>query len=192
MIWRFCIVWLCSWSWIGWLPASTLPLMRTAAGAVWRHYPALSKPQGRRCAHRSEHDSRHRHECRGADVRQPVAIWQTQAGLDGRENSTGCLHANFLEYEEVVVRYADQARWQNVSRFLNLISALHDTVDHVSPAFRFRLISHDQDDDAFADAAIAAEAAFIITHDRHFNTLHGSGYRPCPITPEDFITRFLP
>jgi len=98
----------------------------------------------------------------------------------------------FLEYEEVVVRYADQARWQNVSRFLNLISALHDTVDHVSPAFRFRLISHDQDDDAFADAAIAAEAAFIITHDRHFNTLHGSGYRPCPITPEDFITRFLP
>lgn len=23
----------------------------------------------------------------------------------------------FLEYEEVVVRYADQARWQNVSRF---------------------------------------------------------------------------
>ena len=60
----------------------------------------------------------------------------------------------YLEYEEVVVRYADEARWRQVARFLQLISMLHDTVVHTSPAFRFRFISHDQDDDAFADAAI--------------------------------------
>ncbi|WP_395737407.1 putative toxin-antitoxin system toxin component, PIN family [Prosthecobacter sp.] len=99
--------------------------------------------------------------------------------------------AIYLEYEEVVVRYADAARWTLVERFLQLISMLHDTVVRVNPSFRFRLISRDQDDDAFADAAITAEAAFIITHDRHFNDLHGSGYRPRPITPEDFIARFL-
>lgn len=97
----------------------------------------------------------------------------------------------YLEYEEVVVRYANKERWQRVARFLDLISMLHDTVRHVSPSFRFRLISHDQDDDAFADAAITAEAAFIITHDRHFNVLHDSGFRPRPITPEEFINRFL-
>lgn len=97
----------------------------------------------------------------------------------------------YLEYEEVVVRYADEARWKQVARFLQLISMLHDTVVHASPAFRFRTISRDQDDDAFADAAITAEASFIITHDRHFDVLHDSGYRPRPITPDDFITRFL-
>lgn len=97
----------------------------------------------------------------------------------------------YLEYEEVIVRYADEARWQQVARFFDVVSMLHGTVDHTSPTFRFRSISHDQDDDAFADAAIATEASFIITHDRHFNVLHESGYRPRPITPEDFISRFL-
>jgi len=67
---------------------------------------------------------------------------------------------------------------------------LHDTLYLVAPTFRFRLISHDHDD-AFADAAIAADAAFIITHDHHFDVLHESGFRPRPITPEDFIARFL-
>jgi putative PIN family toxin of toxin-antitoxin system len=97
----------------------------------------------------------------------------------------------YLEYEEVVVRYADEVRWRQVSRFLELISMLHGTIDHVTPSFRFRLISHDHDDDAFADAAIASDAAFIITHDHHFDVLHESGFRPRPIKPEDFIARFL-
>jgi predicted nucleic acid-binding protein len=39
--------------------------------------------------------------------------------------------------------------------------------------------------------AIAASADYLITSDKHFNVLIGSGYKPQPVTPEEFITRFL-
>ena len=44
---------------------------------------------------------------------------------------------------------------------------------------------------AFADGAIAAEADFIVTSGHHFDTMIGSGYKPEPISPEQFITRHL-
>jgi len=56
---------------------------------------------------------------------------------------------------------------------------------------RFHTITGDPDDDAFADCAIAENADFIITSDHHFKALIGSGYRPQPITPEDFIRLHL-
>lgn len=61
----------------------------------------------------------------------------------------------------------------------------------MSPSFFFRTISADRGDDKFADCAIAADADYIITNDKHFAPLIGSGYKPQPITPEEFIVRFL-
>jgi len=52
-------------------------------------------------------------------------------------------------------------------------------------------ITHDPDDNKFADCAIAAEADFILTEDRHFQELNGSGYKPQPITPAEFMKRCL-
>ncbi len=43
-----------------------------------------------------------------------------------------------------------------------------------------------------ADCAITAAADYIVTEDRHFEALRNSGYQPQPITPEEFIPRFLP
>jgi putative PIN family toxin of toxin-antitoxin system len=96
-----------------------------------------------------------------------------------------------LEYEEVICRYADRARWLDVARMLELLTALHGNVLSVNPSFRFRIISGDEDDNAFADCAIAAEADWIVTSDHHFDVLIHSGYKPQPITPEEFIRRFL-
>lgn len=96
-----------------------------------------------------------------------------------------------LEYEEVICRYADHRRWQDVERFLELVSALHGTVRLVSPSFRFRPITGDPDDDAFADCAIVANADWIITSDHHFDVMTGAGYKPQPVTPEKFIAQFL-
>lgn len=96
-----------------------------------------------------------------------------------------------LEYEEVICRYASRARWEDVSRMLALISLLHGTIREVAPSFRFRTITGDADDDAFADCAIVAEADFIITADHHFDALRGSGYKPQPVTPEEFIRLHL-
>ena len=96
-----------------------------------------------------------------------------------------------LEYEEVIRRSSGSARWDDVWRFLTLIDALHGSMRHTGPNYRFHTITGDPDDDAFADCAIAAGADFIITSDHHFDALIGSGYRPQPITPEEFIRLHL-
>jgi len=96
-----------------------------------------------------------------------------------------------LEYEEVVCRYAGRERWQDVARMLALVSLLHGTIREVAPSYRFRTITGDADDDAFADCAIVAEADYLITADHHFDALLGSGYQPQPIAPEEFIRLHL-
>lgn len=96
-----------------------------------------------------------------------------------------------LEYEEVTVRYAGAQRWQDVWAFLTLISRLHGSVHHIGPRYRFHTITGDPDDDCFADCAIASGSDHLITSDHHFDVLAGSGYKPQPITPEEFIHRHL-
>jgi predicted nucleic acid-binding protein len=68
---------------------------------------------------------------------------------------------------------------------------LHDNLRRVEPAYHWRLLTADPDDDKFADCAIAAQAEWIITEDRHLDVLKHSGHKPQPITPEAFIRDFL-
>ena len=96
-----------------------------------------------------------------------------------------------LEYEEVLPPRLGHGRWKEFGALLGLVSQRHGNVRHVNPSFRFHLIAADPDDDKFADCAIAAEADWIITNDHHFNVLIGSGYKPQPITPEEFVRRHL-
>jgi len=86
---------------------------------------------------------------------------------------------------------ASAGRASNGSLRLDLTGQLHHTLRRVSPGFRFHLITADPDDDKFADCAIAAEADYLITEDRHFDVLKTAGYKPQPITPEEFIRRHL-
>ena len=96
-----------------------------------------------------------------------------------------------LEYEETVTHLSGPSRWQAVEMFLHAVSRLHGTVLYVEPHFRFRVITADPDDDKFADCAIAAEADFILTFDRHFDVLRASGYKPRPMGPGEFIANHL-
>lgn len=96
-----------------------------------------------------------------------------------------------LEYEEVIVRYGGRERWEDVWHFLSLIDQLHGTIHRIGPDFRFHTITGDADDDAFVDCAIAAGADWIVTSDHHFAPLIGSGYKPQPLTPEEFLGRYL-
>ncbi len=43
----------------------------------------------------------------------------------------------------------------------------------------------------FVDCAIAVDADFIMTSDRHFDALHSSGYKPKPIDPAQFIAKYF-
>ena len=96
-----------------------------------------------------------------------------------------------VEYEEVICRHAGVRAWEKVARMIEIISALRGSVRFVSPSFRFQTITGDPDDDAFADCAIVGNAEWLITEDRHFDVMRGSGYKPQPITPTEFIRRFL-
>ena len=122
-------------------------------------------------------------------ARSPFAKLQ-QAILDGRVTlavSTPIL----LEYEEVMTRYGGPDRWPRVWRALEMTDQLHENLRRIAPAFRWRLITADPDDDPFADCAIAAAAEWIITEDAHFNVLKDSGHKPQPISPAEFIARYL-
>lgn len=96
-----------------------------------------------------------------------------------------------LEHEEICVPRIGARRFAEFRALLDIVHARHGNVRFVSPAYRFHLITACPDDDKFADCAITAEADFIITDDAHFHALIGSGYKPQPITPEEFIARHL-
>ena len=44
-------------------------------------------------------------------------------------------------------------------------------VEFIQPYFKFHLIEADHDDDKFVDCAFAADAAYIVSDDKHFNIL---------------------
>ena len=88
-----------------------------------------------------------------------------------------------LEYEEIVQPRIGALRWRQFMALLEAVEVRRRNLRRIAPQFRFHAIPADPDDDKFADCAIAADADWIITQDRHFDALVGSGYQPQPITP---------
>jgi uncharacterized protein len=93
------------------------------------------------------------------------------------------------EYREIITLKAGRASWDKVSEFIDLVDMSGNLIS-ISPHFQFRLIGDDPDDNAFTDCAIAAHADYVITEDRHFAPLANAGYKPQPITPQEFIDRY--
>lgn len=60
-----------------------------------------------------------------------------------------------------------------------------------APAFQFHIVAGDPDDNKFTDCAITAAADYVITSDHHFDALANAGYKPQPITSEEFVRRHL-
>lgn len=70
------------------------------------------------------------------------------------------------EYEEVIGGFYSPNLATNVVELLpNLENAIW-----VTPFYRWNLIS-DADDNKFVDCALACQADYIVTHDKHFNAL---------------------
>jgi len=83
------------------------------------------------------------------------------------------------------------ARWHRFLRFIELAQVAGSSMEHVASWFQFHIISADPDDNNFTDCAISANADFVVTEDRHFAPLANAGFRPQPITPMEFIQRYL-
>jgi uncharacterized protein len=77
-----------------------------------------------------------------------------------------------LEYEEKIIEL------HNISvaaTFLDVLSILPN-VHQSTVYYRFLLITHDADDDKFADCAIAQGVHYLVTDDRHYKVLLKLGF----------------
>ena len=86
--------------------------------------------------------------------------------LDGRISL--CVNTDILEeYEEVIARKATPEIAQNiVDAIVNLTTTvMQNTYVH------FELLPADSDDNKFVDCAVASDAEYIVTNDKHFNPL---------------------
>ena len=95
------------------------------------------------------------------------------------------------EYQEIVVLNSGSHRWNQLGKVFSLAEMVGDLLLKVQPAYRFQVIANDPDDNKFTDCAITANANFVITNDAHFKPLASAGYRPQPISPEEFIRLHL-
>jgi len=96
-----------------------------------------------------------------------------------------------LEYEEVLTRMSGPARWRKLARLMDLVELTSNNIIRVTPSFHFQVVTIDPDDNIFTDCAITAGADYLITEDQHFAALKNAGYKPQPITPAEFISKFI-
>jgi putative PIN family toxin of toxin-antitoxin system len=83
-------------------------------------------------------------------------------------NISLCVNTEILdEYEEILSQKINPEVANNV---VEAIARLHTTV-YQEIYVHFDLIHDDEDDNKFADCAIASGAEFIVTNDKHYNIL---------------------
>jgi uncharacterized protein len=104
-------------------------------------------------------------------------------------NITLCISNEiFLEYEEILAGIFGP---EILNLFINFILQ-SQSVEFILPSFRFYLIDTDPDDNKFVDAAISANADFIITSDHHFNKLKACTFPRVNVTaPAEFIENYI-
>ncbi len=97
-----------------------------------------------------------------------------------------------LEYEEVLTRLSGgPSRWRKLARLMDLAELTSANLLRITPLFQFHVVTADADDNIFTDCAITADADYLVTEDRHFAPLRDAGYKPRPISPQEFVARFL-
>ncbi len=83
--------------------------------------------------------------------------------------NTLCVSNEILkEYTEIVQRLV------GIDTASYIVDAILESkhVELITPYYHFNLITADPDDNKFVDCAIAANAHYIVSNDKHFNILH--------------------
>lgn len=95
---------------------------------------------------------------------------------------TLCVSNDILwEYQEIIAQKTTPQIAENVINFL-LNSQF---VEMITPYYHFELITADRDDNKFVDCAIAANATFIVTDDKHYLPLQQIAY------PRLFVVKMM-
>jgi putative PIN family toxin of toxin-antitoxin system len=72
-----------------------------------------------------------------------------------------------LEYEEIIQQKYNEA----TARSLTTLLAELSNVYQINQQYKWQLIEKDFDDNKYCDCAIAGQADFIVTEDKHFDIL---------------------
>ena len=81
------------------------------------------------------------------------------------------------EYLEVISRNINPLVAEKI---VSAILTRENTIK-LDPHFRFQLIETDEDDNKFADCAIAGNASYIVTEDHHFDILKNIKFPPISV-----------
>ena len=115
---------------------------------------------------------------------QYTEIWQKLV----KGEYTLCVSNEILEeYEEVIARNISP----KVARFVLSYMQILPNVIYIDPHYSFGLIHADEDDNKFVDCAIASNAIFIVTEDRHYNELANIPFPKVEIIGIDDFMKYL-
>ena len=88
------------------------------------------------------------------------------------------------EYEEIIAQKANEIAAQNIVKMLVTLS----NVEKKEIYFRWNLIKTDEDDNKFADCAVAGNADYLVSNDHHFDVLETIDFPEIPlIDAEKFL-----
>ena len=89
------------------------------------------------------------------------------------EAFTLCVTTEILnEYAEIIERFMGV---EHVDYFMEIIDQAKN-IEYVTTYYRWKLITNDPDDDEFVDCAIACNAKYLVTEDKHFKILAKTPY----------------
>lgn len=93
-------------------------------------------------------------------------FWLYQAFISGKFD---WLISNEIlaEYEEILAKYYSE---KTAGIVLNILSVAPNVI-YTEAYFKWNLIAQDPDDNKFADLAIAGNADYLVTNDKHYDPL---------------------
>lgn len=92
------------------------------------------------------------------------------------------------EYAEILALRANALVAINITDFLS--KSLH--VDKIDVYYQWNLIELDKDDNKFVDCAIAGNAQFVVTNDKHFNVLADIPFPKVEVvSSKDFLKKLM-
>jgi uncharacterized protein len=99
-------------------------------------------------------------------ARRSESHWVFEALID--EIYTLCVTSDILsEYEEIISQKLGENTANSVLEIVDNLT----NVELITTFYRWTLIRRDPDDDKFVDCAIACNADYLVTNDKHFNLL---------------------
>ena len=115
---------------------------------------------------------------------QYAEIWQKFVNGE----YTLCVSNEILEeYEEVLCRNINP----KVARIVLAYIQILPNVKFIDPHYSFGLIKADEDDNKFVDCAIASNAIFIVSEDKHFKELENISFPRVEVIGIDDFLKYL-